>query len=194
MQSKVSKHANDIIQKYASALFRNAALDFYGINVAPIKELANPELPVIVVEGGSADVVFLLLDDSYLHLAFQTGHSSKGAMIKGASYDIRLFERDGRAVHTAIIYTHEVKSKPPGLKVGSLEYSPDVILMNDYDGNVIFSAIEAKIRAGTELTDTDLLSLVLLPLMKHAKSRLELATDAIRLAQAIPDPAKEKRA
>ena len=45
-------------------------------------------------------------------------------MIKGASYDIRLFERDGRAVHTVIIYTHEVKSKPPGLKVGSLEYNP----------------------------------------------------------------------
>ena len=158
LQSKVSKHVNDIIQKYASALFRNATLDFYGIKVAPIKELVNPELPVIVVESVGADVVFLLVDDSYLHFAFQTGHSSRGAMIKGASYDVRLFERGGRKVHTAIIYTHEVKSKPPGLKIGSLEYNPDIILMNDYDGNVIFSEIEAKIKADETLTDTDLLN------------------------------------
>ena len=188
----MSKHVNDIIQKYTSALFRNAALGFYGINVAPIKELVNPELPVIVVEGGSADVVFLLVDNSYLHFVFQTGHSSKEALIKGASYDIRLFERDGRKVHTVIIYTQEVKNKPPGLEIGSLMYNPDVILMNDYDGNAVFSEIEAKIKADLPLADIDLLNLAFLPLMKHTKPKLDLATDTIRLAKTIPDSVKRE--
>ena len=173
-------------------MFRNVALDFYGIKVAPIKELVNPELPVVLVEGGGADVVFMLTDDSYLHLAFQTGHSSKEALIKGASYDIRLFERDGRKVHTVVIYTQEVKNKPPGLEMGSLMYNPDVILMNDYDGNAVFSEIEAKIKAGLSLAEVDLLNLAFLPLMKHSKPRLDLATETIRLAKAIPDSEKRE--
>ena len=192
LQSKVSKHTNDIIQKYVNALFRNATLDFYGIKTAPIKELANPELPVISVESGSTDAVFLLMDDSYLHFAFETGHTSKRAMIKSASYDIRLFERDGRTVHTVIIYTYEVKNRPPSLKIGSLEYAPDIILMNDYDGDTIFAEIETKIKSGTSLTDVDLLNLVLLPIMRHTKSRIDLAMDTIKLAQKISDTIKRE--
>jgi len=79
MDAKITKHVNDVIQKYASGLFRSVTLEFYGIKTAPIKELINPELPVIEVSGGAADVVFLLEDDTYLHFAFETGHNSTGA-------------------------------------------------------------------------------------------------------------------
>ena len=59
LDTKITKHVNDVIQKYASGLFRNATLAFYGIDAAPIKELINPELPTVEVSGGAADVVFL---------------------------------------------------------------------------------------------------------------------------------------
>ena len=152
INTKISKHANDLIQKYATSLFRNATLEFYGIKSAPIKELINPELPEIKVTGGAADIVFLLEDDTYLHFAFETGHNSKGAMLKCIGYDTRLYERDGRLVHTVIIYTADVKTKPKGLSIGTLSYDPQVILMVDYDGNAIFKELEAKIKADEELT------------------------------------------
>jgi hypothetical protein len=62
--------------------------------------------------------------------------------------------------------------------------------MGEYDGNAIFSELEAKINAGQELADVDLLNLVLLPLMKHTMPRRELAENTIKLAQKIPDEAK----
>jgi len=187
LQPQISKHVNDIIQKYASSLFRNVTLDFYGIKSAPIKELINPEIPIVELSGGAADMVFLLEDDSYLHFAFETGHNSNGAMLKCIGYDTRLYERDGRFIHTVIIYTAEVMKKPEGLVIGSLAYNPDVILMCNYDGNAIFNSLEAKINAGHELTDVDIMNLVLLPLMRHTIPKGELALKTIGLAGKIPD-------
>ena len=187
---KITKHVNDVIQKYASGLFRNVTLEFYGIKTAPIKELINPELPVVEVSGGAADVVFLLEDDTYLHFAFETGHNSKRSMLKCASYDIRLYERDEREVYSVIIYTADVKTKPTGLRLGTLAYNPDVILMGEYDGNSIFAELETKIKSGQDLSELDTLNLVLLPLMKHTLSRMTLAEKSIKLAQSIPDIAK----
>ena len=190
MNIRITKHANDVIQKYANSLFRNASLDFYGIKTAPIKELINPELPTLEVSGGAADIVFLLTDDSYLHFAFETGHNSTGAMIKSAGYDLRLYERDRRLIHSVIIYTADVKIKPNGLHIGKLAYTPDIILMGAYDGNSIFSDLESKLEAKHDLSDLDMLNLVLLPLMRHTIPRKELAVKSIELAQAIPDMSK----
>jgi hypothetical protein len=64
IDTKITKHINDVIQKYASGLFRDATLEFYGIKTAPIKELINPELPSVEVSGGAADVVFNLYSRS----------------------------------------------------------------------------------------------------------------------------------
>jgi hypothetical protein len=81
-------------------------------------------------------------------------------------------------------------NNPKGLKIGSLEYNPNIILMGEYDGNAIFAELEAKINASQELADVDLLNLVLLPLMKHTMPRRELAENTINLAQKIPDETK----
>jgi hypothetical protein len=144
----------------------------------------------VEVTGGAADVVFLLADNSYLHFAFVTGRKHKLSMQKCAGYDLRLYERDGRLIQTVLIYTAEVKRKPKGLKIGSLEYTPNIILMGEYDGNAIFTELETKINSGQNLTDADLLNLVLLPLMRHTMPRRELAESTIKLAQKIPDETK----
>ena len=142
------------------------------------------------MSGGAADVVFLLEDDTYLHFAFETGYNSTGAMLKCASYDIRLYERDGRIIYSVIIYTADVKTEPEGLSLGTLAYNPGIILMGAYDGTNIFAELEAKINAGQELADIDILNLVLLPLMRHTLPRRELAEKTIKLAQSIPDTTK----
>jgi len=187
--TKITKHVNDIIQKYAISLFRNVTLEFYGIKIAGIKELINPEVPVVTVSGSSADVVFLLDDETYLHLAFETGYDI-AKLIHCAGYDLRLFERDRRSVRTVLIYTADVIDEPDDLTMGSLAYTPDVILMGSYDGNAMFAKLNSKIRTGEDLTDSDMLNLILLPLMKHSMPRKELAASSIKLAQTIPDAAK----
>ena len=58
---KVARQAKDILQKYASELFKTSTLDFYGIKMAKIKEAVNVELPVVEVADSSTDFIFLLV-------------------------------------------------------------------------------------------------------------------------------------
>lgn len=189
LNTKVSQHANDIIQKYASGLFRNATLEFYGIKTPKIKELINVELPIIEVGESSSDFIFLLEDNSYLHFEFQTTYN-KSDLTRFAYYDLRLFECDGRNITTVIIYPSGVKKADTELNIGSLLYNPNKIMMIDYNGNAIYEELENKIRDGNILDDVDMLKLIFLPLMKTDMSRDVLTVNSIKLAQTIPDSIK----
>jgi hypothetical protein len=188
-EAKISKQAKDIIQKYASSLFKDASLEFYGIKAARIKELINVELPVIEVAGSSTDIVFLLDDNTYLHFEFQTTYN-KSDLMRFATYDIRLYERDGRRVITIIIYTADVREADTAVDIGSLTYVPGKVMMYDYDGNAVYRELNAKLETGKELTDTDMLNLIFLPLMRSTIPRSELAVKSIKMALTIPDTNK----
>ena len=188
--TKISRQAKDIIQKYTSGLFRNATLEFYGIKTAKIKELINVELPVVEVGENSTDFIFLLEDDTYLHFEFQSAYN-KSDLLRFAMYDLRLYERDKRDIKTVIIYSADVKQAAAELKTGSLVYAPDSVMMCEYDGNALYAKLEAKLKAEQDLTDTDMLNLIFLPLMRHDIAKAELAKQSIKLAQTIPD--KHKR-
>jgi hypothetical protein len=189
LETKISIHANDLIQKYASGLFRDATLEFYGIKTAKIKELINVELPIMEVGGSAADYVFLLEDGTYLHFEFQSKYSEND-LVRFAGYDVRLYERDGRRITTAIIYTADVKKAEAELNIGSMLYRPEKIMMNEYDGNVIFTELSNKITGEAEITDVDMLNLIFLPLMRNSIPRNELAINSFSLAQRIQDTTK----
>ena len=184
LEIKITKHKSDVIQKYTSGLFKNATLEFFGINTAKIKELINVELPVVEVGESSADFVFLLEDDKYLHFEFQNGFS-KNDLIRFAGYDIRLYARDGREIITVVIYSSDVKTADTNLKIGSLTYAPEKIMMSDYDGNAVYSTLEEKLKSEQDLTDADILNLILLPLMRNNIPKDELAKKSIKLANTI---------
>ena len=105
-------------------------------------------------------------------------------------YDLRLYVRDGRSITTVIIYSADVKKANTNLNIGSLLYSPDKIMMYDYNGNAIFEELENKIKSGHDINDIDMLNLILLPLMRNTIPKEDLAVKSIKLAQTIPDKTK----
>lgn len=105
-------------------------------------------------------------------------------------YDLRLYGRDKRSITTVIIYSSDVKEADTTLNIGSLFYSPDKIMMYEYDGNSIYTELECKLKAGQELNDVDMLNLIFLPLMRNNIIKEELAVKSIKLAQTIPDKTK----
>ena len=169
-----------------SGLFRNATLEFYGVKTAKIKELINVELPVVEVAETSTDFIFLLEDDTYLHFEFQSSYSKKD-LTRFAMYDLRLYERDNRKIQTVIIYSSDVRKAADSLDIGSLVYAPAKVMMYDYDGNAIYADLEVKLRNGSDLTDTDMLNLILLPLMRNDISKTEFARKSIEMARTIKD-------
>jgi len=186
---KISQRAKDIIQKYTSALFRNATLEFYGIKTARIKEPINVELPVIEVADTSTDFIFLLEDDTYQHFEFQTAYN-KDDLIRFAKYDLWMYERDKREIMTVIIYSSDVKNAAENLKIGSLLYAPVNVMMYNYDGNVIYAELETKLKNEQDLTDIDILNLIFLPLMRNDIPKRELAKKSIQLAKTIKNKTK----
>ena len=189
IDTEISVRYKDILQKYTSGLFRNAILEYYGIKSAKIKELINVELPVVEVADTSTDFIFLLEDDTYMHFEFQTGYS-RDDLIRFAEYDLRLYKRDRRKIQTVVIYSSDVREAADTLDIGSLVYAPVNIMMYKYDGNVIFRDLETKLKARQDLSDTDMLNIILLPLMRNTIPKAELAVKAVRLAQTIENKNK----
>jgi hypothetical protein len=106
------------------------------------------------------------------------------------SYNIRLYERDGRRIITVIIYTAKVNHATDSINIGSLVYNPQRVMMKDYDGDSVYRDLTARIEAGQDITDADMLNLIFLPLMKHTIDSGELAVKSVQLAQRIQDTAK----
>jgi len=191
LETDLSRNYKDLIQKHASGVFRDATLEFYGIKTAKIKEFLNVELPEIKVRGSSTDFVFLLEDNSILHFEFVTTYN-KSDLIRFAHYDLRLYEREDRRVYTVIIYSSGADVKTTGLNIGSFVYCPDIIMMVDYDGDEIYKELNQKISTGQELTDSDMLNLLFLPLMRNTIPRNELAINSVVLAQTIKNSIKRE--
>ena len=186
----ISKHKKDIISKYTSGLFRDATLEFYGIKAAKIKEPVNIEFPRLEIAMKKADFIFLLEDDTYQHLEFETSYK-KTNLIRFADYDVQIYKKYKKKVQTVIIYSSEVKKAAKSLDIGSLKYTPDVVMMCDYDGNAIYAELERKLQAKETLTDTDMLNLIFLPLLRSDIPKYELAEKSIELAKTIEDETKQ---
>ena len=189
MNAEISKHAKDIIQKHAGVLFKNSTLDFFGIKTAGIKEILNVEQPVVEVKMSSSDLIFLLEDDTLLHFEFQTRYS-EADLIRFAKYDLHIYENERRKITTVIIYISDVKEADTEMRIGSMLYKPEKIMMVDYDGNTIYTELDAKFKSGEKLTDVDMLKLLFLPLMSNTVPRDELVINSVKLAQTIPDKVK----
>lgn len=187
---KISKKAKDIIQKYVASAFKDVSLDFYGVKTAKIKELINVELPIIEIKDNSMDFVFLLEDNTYLHLEFQTVYNESD-LVRFCIYDYKLFERDKRKINTIVIYSSNSKKIQDMLDIGVSCYKPQIIKMKDYDGDTTYIEIENKIKNNVELEEIDIVNLLFIPLMKNKQSKSEMAIKSINLAKNIKDKNKQ---
>ena len=72
MEMEISGHNNDIIMKATAAMFKDKTLEVFGLKTAKIVDIMPTVLPVVEAKEKRVDFVFLLEDDTLLHLEFQT--------------------------------------------------------------------------------------------------------------------------
>ena len=166
-------------------------LEFFGVKTAKIKDMISGDLPVVETGILRTDCVFLLEDNTYQHLEFESSYK-KDNLVRFAKYDLYLYERDNRKINTIVIYSADVKTADTSLEIGSLTYTPNVVMMCDYDGNAVYAELEAKLNNGQELSEKDMLNLIFLPLMRHNIPKAELAKKSIELAKTISDRTKSE--
>jgi len=179
---EISGHNNDIIMKATAAMFKDKSLEVFGLKTAKIVDIMPTVLPVVEAKEKRVDFVFLLEDDTLLHLEFQTT-VPEDLLRRFAYYGARLVERHNKDVNTAVIYSGRIESAPELLEQGSLCYRVTNVFLKRMDGDAEYNRIKTLLEQGQELAEVDLMKLILLPLMKSEQPEAEMTIKAAQLAK-----------
>ena len=188
MDTEITRHSNDILMKCMAENFKDKTLAFFGLKTARIAGLSPTALPAIEARETRTDVVFLLEDDTLLHLEFQTT-VSKEDLKRFLLYDARIASREeqARIINTAVIYSGNIEQAPEMLDCGSIFYRVTNVYMKDYDGDEEYKRLRKKIETEDLLDDEYLMKLVFLPLMKSKEKIEEKAVQSLELARRLKD-------
>ena len=184
LDAEITKHRNDVIMKAMAGTFKDKTLKIFGLDSARITGVIPTVLPVLEVKENRTDYIFLLEDNTLLHLEFQTSVSEE-VLKRFMLYDARLINKDERDVNTAVIYSGRVRKAPDRLKKGSITYRVTNVYMKGYDGDEEYRKLHEKIEKNESLDEEEILKLIFLPLMKSEKSEDEMAIQAAELAKDI---------
>ena len=182
MGTEISGHNNDIIMKATAAMFKDKTLEVFGLKTAKIVDIMPTVLPVVEAKEKRVDFVFLLEDDTLLHLEFQTT-VPEDLLRRIAYYGARIVERHNMDVNTAVIYSGRIESAPELLEKGSLCYRVTNVFLESMDGDAEYNRIKTLLEKGQELEEVDLLKLIFLPLMKSQQPEAEMTIKAAQLAK-----------
>ncbi|CAA7601322.1 Hypothetical protein DEACI_1988 [Acididesulfobacillus acetoxydans] len=72
LETEITGHNNDIIMKATAEIFKDQTLEVFGLKTAKIVDIVPAVLPVVEAKEKRLDFVFLLEDETLLHLEFQT--------------------------------------------------------------------------------------------------------------------------
>lgn len=89
----------DMIMKKAMNVFANEGLKFFGIQ-GKVKEIAPTEIVVLETKNMFMDYTFLMEDDTYIHIEFQTTNKGKEDLRRFRAYESLLSFQTGKDVVT----------------------------------------------------------------------------------------------
>lgn len=185
-ETLIPRNNVDIMLKVITEQFADKALRFYGVDASNVKSIEPTELAEFVVSEKRMDCVFLLEDDSYLHLEFQTSYRQKD-LERFLQYDVSLYRKKKKRIKTVVVYASGVTQSDEVLDIGSVNYRVHAFYLSRLDGDKQYRELCQKISRDETLTEEDQLNLIFLPLMPTEKEQSERTQEALRLASLISD-------
>ncbi len=179
------RKAEDIIMKNVFDLLKGDALKFFGIDkkiVAP----ARTELNFVELKTNINDNVYLLEDDTFIHLEFQTTNKRDDIRRFMAS-DAVLFYKEDKPIKTIVVYSADIDHALINLDGGSIKYELEAFYMIALDGDILYNEVKKKVDHHEPLSKQDLMSIVLLPIMKSKSDKLTRIRKSIELSKQIDD-------
>jgi len=188
LEIKFPQNINDLSQKGILNLFREKEISLFGFKVPKMVEALNVELQDAKFEERRSDLVYLLEDDSLLHIEFQSTYK-KSDLVRFILYDVLLHKQHKkRKVVTVIIYLAGVKRRKVILDFTTLLYKPYTIFLEEHDATEVLDRLEEKILNSKTLIDEDILNLLFTNYMKNDTISVEKKVECqIRLASHIQD-------
>ena len=192
MAEGIAWQNKDILFKVLGQTYKEKSFASYGIDLAPIREFLPTELPKISANERSIDSLFLLADNTYVIVDYESEYK-KSNKIKYLNYITRVLEKyykeDGNInLRLVVIYTGDVQNAESDFETGCLSLRTEQAFLSHIDGEGAFQAIREKLKSGITLDDDDLMKLVILPLtVSGPTGKQKMLERVVELAEQIPN-------
>lgn len=177
------KH-EDLIMKKAMDVFAEEGLKFFGID-KKVKDSSSTEIVVLQAKNLHMDYTFLMEDDTYIHVEFQTTNKGKDDLRRFRAYESLLSFQTGKDVVTYVVYSNGIQKTKSVLETGINQYNVKAISIYDRDGDIVIQEVEEKLNNNIEVTKQDLIALTFTPIMSGKLSKLDKIIKSIRLVKKI---------
>src|SRR2546430_6611003 len=135
-QPRVARQSTDIVLKLIASALGGDLFARFNVPLPPIVEALPTELPQLEVRTQHTDQLFRLVDDSILHLEFQTT-LRPGDLRRFAAYNLDVCQRYERPVWTVVLYGAGIRSAPDLWQFGSQNFRVPNILVGQEDGDAL---------------------------------------------------------
>ena len=124
-------------------VFAEEGLKFFGID-KKVKDSSSTEIVVLEAKNLHMDYTFLMEDDTYIHVEFQTTDKGKDDLRRFRAYESLLSFQTSKDVVTYVVYSNAIHNPKYILQTGINEYNVKAISMYDRDGDIVIKEIEEK--------------------------------------------------
>lgn len=178
------KNYEDMIMKRAMDIFAEDGLKFFGIE-KKVKEVGSTEIIILEAKNMFMDYTFLMEDDTYIHIEFQTTDKGITDLRRFKAYE-SLFELQvNKDIVTYVVYSGNIINPKTSYKSGINTYSVKAISMANKDGDKVFDEIINKIKNNENIKKEDLIALTFTPIMGGRMSKSDKILNAIKVIREI---------
>lgn len=181
----------DIEFKLLSETYKEKSFEAYGLKLPRIKQVLPTNLPSVAANEKHMDNLFLLEDGTLAVVDYESEDSIKNR-IKYVNYIGRVMERfykDTRRIpdiRLIVIYTGDVVHARNVFEMTCMTLHMEQVFIAELLEEEIYQTAAHKLENGGELTEQELMQLVVLPLgAKGVKRKQERIEQVIRLAKLI---------
>ncbi len=186
----------DIEFKLLSETYKEKSFEAYGLKLPRIKQVLPTNLPSVAANEKHMDNLFLLEDGTLAAVDYESEDSIKNR-IKYVNYIGRVMERfykDTKEIpdiRLIVIYTGDVLRAENKFEMPCMTLRMEQVFIAELPEEEIYQTIEHKLATGGELTEQELMQLVILPLagkgVKNKQKRIEQIIKTTRLIKKEAD-------
>ena len=178
-----SFHAKDIVLKHIVQAFAHDSLRWMGIEHTDVIGVLPTELPTVEIRSDMMDYVFIMSDDTLLHLEFQS--TAEKTLHRFLLYDTLLSQQTGRSVRTVVLYANQVTQAVGTLDIGTAVYHVENIYLAHKDGEAVLARVVEHIEQD-RFTFEDRFDLAFALHMRRSRDLQDMIHQSIALIEQIP--------
>ena len=197
-ETKIAYQNKDIMSKVMAEEFKGKSFEAYGVNLPKIIDTRPTELAAVEANELRMDRLFLLEDQSYLLVDYESDYSEEkkakylgylARLIKTMYNEHKYYPR----LKLLILYTADVTraQTQPDWNIDCLSMHMEEAFLSEIDGEELWKRVSEKIWRGAQLDDKDMMQIIIYPLTFKEKEEKQAAIQRmVELSDKIPDEKK----